>query len=99
MFLWVVFVFFLKISTLSLPIICGPGKKSIVFPVNVEDKLVWGHLTFSCLLVLVCGVIGLISNFRSVRKTVVSLSLSSSCKANLPGVGSRTKGLPACPLI
>jgi hypothetical protein len=44
-------------------------------------------------------VIGLISNFRSVRKTVVSLSLSSSCKANLPGVGSRTKGLPACPLI
>ena len=30
----------------------------MVCPVNVEGELVWGHLTFSCLLVLVCGALG-----------------------------------------
>lgn len=33
-------------------------RKVMVCPVNVEGELVWGHLTYSCRLGLVCGAIG-----------------------------------------
>lgn len=56
-------------------------RKVIVYPVNVEGSFVWGHPTFSCCLVFVCGLLGwgpqtiknpnrerLISNFKYVGK-------------------------------
>lgn len=56
-------------------------RKVMLCPVNVERELVWGHLTYSCRLVLVCGAIGRgpqviknlnterwISNFRNIRE-------------------------------
>lgn len=64
MFLWVVwldfflsFFLFLDSSTLP-PYNLWVLRKVMVFPVNAEGELVWGHLTFSCLLVLVCGAAG-----------------------------------------
>lgn len=51
------FFFFLDFSTLP-PYNLWVLRKVMVCPVNAEGELVWGHLTSSCLLVLVCGAAG-----------------------------------------
>lgn len=61
------FFFFLDFSTLP-PYNLWVLRKVTVCPVNAEGELVWGRLTFSCLLVLVCGAAGTTRNKELQRR-------------------------------
>lgn len=77
----------------------------MVCPVNVEGELVWGHLTYSCRLGLVCGAIGRgpqvtkslnterwISNFKNIGENCRVSEIVTPGKSTLLGTGAERGG-------